>query len=225
MKFIKKKSEPQDFKEWKKTIGEPGNKGEWVDLKNPEKDSLQSNLLNEQGYICCYCGNRIELQDSHIEHLKPQSKYHELRFEYRNLLASCNGGKRIRCSVHCGRKKDKWFDEDLFITPLNPSCSEFFRFSSEGEIKPSDNPDKQKPALETISKLGLNHTILIALRRNALNGIFDDFDSLSNEDLEKLIENYRNTDSKGKYEPFCAVIEYVLTQYISGSNSNNSTER
>lgn len=58
-----------------------------------QKRTLKIALLQEQGYICCYCGRKI--YDDHttsIEHLKPKSKNKHLTYDYSNLLASCSGG-------------------------------------------------------------------------------------------------------------------------------------
>jgi uncharacterized protein (TIGR02646 family) len=57
------------------------------------KAKLRKSLLEDQGYICCYCGKRIE-NDSKtpIEHLNPKSTYKNRTYDYINLLASCNGG-------------------------------------------------------------------------------------------------------------------------------------
>lgn len=61
------------------------------------KQALKKMLLEEQGYICCYCGKRIELNHhSVIEHLYPKSLDKEQTFKYSNLLASCDGGKSYK---------------------------------------------------------------------------------------------------------------------------------
>jgi uncharacterized protein (TIGR02646 family) len=56
------------------------------------KAELRKSLLEDQGYICCYCGKRIE-NDSRtpIEHLNPKSIYKNRTYDYINLLASCDG--------------------------------------------------------------------------------------------------------------------------------------
>ena len=60
---------------------------------NAAYDALKNHLVKEQGYICCYCGQRIE-NDNHtaIEHLQPKSSYKIKIFDYNNLIASCRGG-------------------------------------------------------------------------------------------------------------------------------------
>jgi uncharacterized protein (TIGR02646 family) len=74
----------------------------------PSKQMLREFLLREQGFICCYCGQRLlNNEKSPIEHLEPKSlKFwnedegkHDyvnvhLTYDYDNLLASCPGSAR-----------------------------------------------------------------------------------------------------------------------------------
>jgi len=54
-------------------------------------DDLKDRLLEDQGYICCYCGEKISDKDVVIEHLDPKSNK-ALVFPFSNLYASCIGG-------------------------------------------------------------------------------------------------------------------------------------
>ncbi len=56
-------------------------------------EALKKHLVEVQGFICCYCGQRIE-NDMHtaVEHLQPKSIFKSKIFDYNNLLASCKGG-------------------------------------------------------------------------------------------------------------------------------------
>jgi len=59
------------------------------------KRLLKACLLEEQGYICCYCGGRIlNNNNTSIEHLIDKGKNKKLTFDYFNLLASCLGGTK-----------------------------------------------------------------------------------------------------------------------------------
>ena len=93
MKQIFKNKEPNSL------IEHRAKGGNFNDLK---KDELRECLLNEQGYICCYCMKRIpqklkpeEIEkhtpDCKIEHFKCQSGNPDLTLNYQNLLISCNG--------------------------------------------------------------------------------------------------------------------------------------
>ena len=50
--------------------------------ENNETDNLRKSLLEEQGYICCYCMSRIDCKNSKIEHFKPQSLHRDKQIDY-----------------------------------------------------------------------------------------------------------------------------------------------
>jgi len=207
--FIHKHNEPNDFTEWKKSNGIPGNDREWDNLRNPEKDIVHHSLLNEQGAVCCYCEQKVSDTESHIEHIKPQSSYLSDRFDYNNLLASCEGSGH---SNHCGHAKSSWYEASLFVSPLQQNCHTFFKFTSAGEIKQTDDPEKKPAAVETINHLKLNHSSLTANRKATWEGLFDE--SLSDEDLKSLREKYVLPDTSGQFSPFRAFVDYILSLYI-----------
>lgn len=70
--------------------------------KSAVYNELKKALIKYQGYICCYCGQRIS-PDRHtaIEHLFPKSekKYKHLVLHFCNLLASCMGGCKLKAHV------------------------------------------------------------------------------------------------------------------------------
>ncbi|EIJ41363.1 TIGR02646 family protein [Beggiatoa alba B18LD] len=89
--------------------------------------NLRKQLLEEQGYICCYCQSRINLVENEmpkmkVEHFKPKSKYKDLELDYRNLLASCLGNSNSE--THCDSKK---LGKELEEVP-NPESKEFEQF-------------------------------------------------------------------------------------------------
>ncbi|XZF61302.1 MAG: retron system putative HNH endonuclease [Gloeotrichia echinulata DVL01] len=91
MKYIQKSEEPESFTAWKKLANDDWNPS-WEDLRKPQKTYVHNSLLQEQGFICCYCGRHINHENSHIEHLQPRTTYPQLALDYTNLLASCNIG-------------------------------------------------------------------------------------------------------------------------------------
>ncbi|MFN4795406.1 MAG: TIGR02646 family protein, partial [Pseudanabaena sp.] len=75
MKKIIKQSEPRSLVEHRSKQRANQN----ADYENyPKKDDLRKSLLEEQGYICCYCMSRITSEQMKIEHWKPQTKYTSL---------------------------------------------------------------------------------------------------------------------------------------------------
>jgi len=122
MKFISKKgSFPLRLTKWKyyhfkelyKLYIDPSISGStvWKYLDNHRelnaygtdeytKDELRESLVNDQGHICCYCGQRIENDHRTIrEHLNPKNIYKTRTYDYINLLASCSGGNYYKIHV------------------------------------------------------------------------------------------------------------------------------
>jgi uncharacterized protein (TIGR02646 family) len=72
-----------------------------------EKDDLRRALLEEQGYLCCYCMSRIQTptQDKmKIEHFQSQHEFPELQLNFNNLLASCKGSCRSFFDKSIGKR-------------------------------------------------------------------------------------------------------------------------
>ncbi len=224
MRYIQK-NEPQWYLEWKSSAWVKDNYAYQI-LKNPEKQNLHQALLEDQGYICCYCGERVAHQtfnnvktrpgDSHIEHLKPQKHFKNLVLEYENLLISCQGqltdNGNPKEPVHCGPAKKDWPDpsqENDMVAPTDPNCAEYFTFTAAGEILPTKDPIKHKAASATIQKLGLGIDKLIDKRKKALEAFLLEED-LTVEGRDKLIQRFNNLNISGQYEPFCAAILHIL---------------
>ncbi len=86
--------------------------GEQETLINPidVRYALQCSLYEEQGGICCYCGQRLRrdwnkndekwiFANQSIEHFKSKSQYKTLMFHYENLMLCCknsSGFSKIR---------------------------------------------------------------------------------------------------------------------------------
>ncbi|MCP4107687.1 MAG: TIGR02646 family protein [Desulfobacteraceae bacterium] len=90
MKYIKKNEEPKKFADWKKQE----NPTTWKYLRYSVKSTVRDSLIDEQGHICCYCGTKIQKDNTRIEHLKPREFYKQDIFNYSNLLASCYGSSK-----------------------------------------------------------------------------------------------------------------------------------
>lgn len=160
MRYIEKHStEPEGFSRWKKNNA----KANWNDFStSAEHRELREQLLAEQIGMCCYCEVMLTVDDAHIEHLKPKSKYQQERFAYDNLLASCNRKES------CGHKKGTWYRPDM-VSPLAKGCEQRFTYTLDGRIIPSDKEDKL--ASETIEQLGLNCAKLKDRRKSIIKAL------------------------------------------------------
>ncbi|MEH2027890.1 retron system putative HNH endonuclease [Nostoc sp.] len=216
MKYIEKGEEPENFTKWK-ALENDDWKPNWDDnFQTPEKPVVHDSLLNEQGYICCYCGMRISRETSHIEHLKPRSSYPNLSLDYTNLITSCQGESEEPppIPVHCGHKKKYWYDEHLMVSPLEITCTDFFKYLPSGEIQSIDEPAKKAAAETTIEKLALNISKLQNMRRLAIDAALIATDGLSEAEIQLLAQSYGKLDANGQHIPFCAAISYFFKNYF-----------
>lgn len=207
MKHIVKNNEPKSFKAWKDLENDDWQPTYDV-LKNPEKKEVKESLINEQGAICCYCEIKLDFDDSHIEHLNPQSNSEDLRLDYNNMLCSCQKELSKGEPRHCGNSKGGWYDKELFISPLDENCEDKFVYKEDGTIKGID-----KASQKTIEKLNLHIDKLNELRQKAIEPFIlvdsDSDDEISIDDTKKFAEDYlKNTN--GMYNEFYTTIKYLF---------------
>ncbi|MGL5034839.1 MAG: retron system putative HNH endonuclease [Microcystaceae cyanobacterium] len=213
MRYIKKQEIPQAFSGWKHN--NPDANYDKLKKTKTIKRLVKQSLLIEQGNICCYCQKRITLDNSHIEHFKPQDKnyYPELALDYGNLLASCQKEPTKEEPQSCGHKKKNWYDERLIVSPFLLDCADYFCYTEAGDVSPSQALDKNEAANATIINLGLKDSKLKRARKKAIEGLFED-QQLDREDIEKLVANLDRKNEQGEYDEFCSVLIYILKQYL-----------
>lgn len=205
MKYITKRDEPDVFSDWKALANE-----DWQptfgNLAGEPKNAVKDALMAEQGYICCYCERRLTDDDSHIEHFRPQSDPAVDPLDYGNLLCSCQNQIKRGEPRHCGNLKDKWFDPDLLVSPLDPDCEKRFAFTGDGIIKPAAEDDAA--ALETITRLGLSIPKLNALRVKAIEPFLDE--EVTPEEMRSFVSGYLARDASGRFGEFWTTIHYLF---------------
>jgi uncharacterized protein (TIGR02646 family) len=209
MRFIEKTAEPDILRQFKAQSNSDWQ-ATYNNLQNPEKRELHQILLAEQGYICCYCGTRVSLADSHIEHFQPQESYPDKQLDYRNLLVSCLRQPNAGDPLHCGVSKGNWYDRNLTVSPTIANCIEFFEYQADGKIIPSRDDFKKAAADTTIERLKLKISNLTKSRAKSLEGL--NLNELSLADLDKFIDRYNQKNQIGQYAPFCQMLIYCLQQ-------------
>ena len=154
---VNKKSEPEEFTKYKsknKIIN-------WDSFTAEIKQVLKQYLLEEQENSCCpYCEIEINLENSHIEHIKPKNTFPNLLASYSNFIACCLTKKR------CGDSKaNKW--DELFINPVIENPEDYFEYDIKtGEITPIfKEGNRYEKAKYTIDLLNLNDNRLCNIRR------------------------------------------------------------
>lgn len=230
MKYIQKGDEPGWFSKWKEEFryrfrkrknSEPNYDSDFKDSKvcknsGDKKQSggraLREELLQEQGYLCCYCENRIEIDSSHNDHFKSQKSAPHLVLDYQNLLCSCGPKKKKGDPKHCGDLKD-WpphvqehdFDDNNLISPLDLSCESRFKFTRLGRIEPADITDLK--AQETIDRLGLNDNELVRLRLQVIQDFEEDEAELTEEEFIDQVNQHLSKSEDGKFGRFWTTIK------------------
>lgn len=214
MKQIVKGSEP-------KSLTEHRSKGGTFD--NLDKNELRSSLLNEQGYICCYCMCRIPEKDNtpgcKIEHYLCQSKNVELELDYKNLMASCMGNERFpehiqTCDTFKGDKK-------LSFNPSSytPNIEGKIKYTRDGQIYSEEEPLKS----ELDDVLNLNNQSLMKQREQIYSyyqnlirkeGGLRKGEPLRKSFLEKEKNKLLTRNKDYKFSPYLMVGVYLLNRYL-----------
>lgn len=216
MKHVTKGSPAPEFEAWK-VSDDPNWAPGYGDLQNPEKRKLHESLLSEQNWVCCYCGRQIDLNDSHIEHFRPQERYANLALSYQNLHASCirdTPATKPPTPLHCGHVKGAGFDEVLHISPLNPECEVRFLYTSKGHIIPSDAADSQ--ASYMVELLQLDIKFLCNRREEEVNRVFDPvfLATVTAGELGLLRDAFRRRDQAGRAQSFGHVLARFAEQRL-----------
>ncbi|REG32826.1 uncharacterized protein (TIGR02646 family) [Archangium gephyra] len=204
MRPIIKGAEPAEFAAWKKrraTHKQPpwdSTEEDWLKAKSQVKEAL----LNEQGFVCCYCEQRIEYSNAHIEHLESRHTAPKRVFDHANLLASCTK------KSHCGSLKGS---KALRVHPLMPDCREHFVFTSNGNVRPTDNPARRSVAEEAITVLGLGISTLNAQRKSAITGFTQALNGMDPEQAREALSRIDTRDEQGQNRPFASAILSVFS--------------
>ncbi|MEO0043858.1 MAG: hypothetical protein RL329_3306 [Bacteroidota bacterium] len=229
MKFIQKQASPIDFETWKAQKKQRASdlvkirdltalklKERWDKLKSKPLifNILRENLLQEQGYLCCYCQQKISLEAKTmvIEHLLPRVTEPTLLFEYNNLLASCLGGKQgddeVTQQKYCDNHRS---NKHLDITPLQIDCNQYFDYIEMDEgIKIIG---LSAEAEHTIEILNLNASKLRRLRGAFVQTFLEDLNKEeANILLGKLKWQMDNTLAK-PLTPFIQVLIRCLENF------------
>jgi uncharacterized protein (TIGR02646 family) len=224
-----KNKEPEWFIDWKK-----GDSEDWAPsfaaLRTDNKTKLKQSLIEEQGYLCCYCGKRIHSDNSHIEHFKPQSTNKESELEYNNLLVSCiklppkknnlsssSLKKQPKTFItQCGFAKSNHLDKELCISPLDDDCESYFKYDLSGQISSSNDKGQYMITLLNLNSLNLSQS-----RKHLLNNFFNqNIDPFTFEELHKLYNKFNLLDETGQYYEFRQVISRYIEELLNTKKSD-----
>jgi uncharacterized protein (TIGR02646 family) len=182
-----------------------------------EKDELRLKLLEEQGYICCYCMSRIQAptrDKMKIEHWQSQVEFQGLQLDYRNLLASCRGNEDSDSKdFHCDKKKS---DDRITLNPMNKQMMEQITFGKYGDIRINDEALQD----DVNNVLNLNAQTLKTQRESVYKGVTlflkKEFGNKppSKAVLNRALKKWSEKND-GQFQPFCQVVIYFLTKTLT----------
>lgn len=212
MRFIQKTQSPDFFEQEKCDV----LLTTWNSFQNPCKENLKNFLLSEQHHLCGYCECEVSSGTSHLEHIAPQDdkKYPKLRFEYTNLIASCNGmflcDGKMQHKESCGHRKENEFDEMLFLNPVStPNISEYFKFDPETGQMQSVETSAKSAASYMIRILNLDAAYLRDARKNAKESLLESLSQLSPEQAMQILRSELASDRE-----FITFLRYCFVPYL-----------
>ena len=230
MKYIEKQTSPQSFDLWKEKkknrqvdlakIKELTSKkldARWNNLKSKTDifNLLRESLLKEQGYLCCYCQQKInlELKNTAIEHLIARKIDGSLLFEYTNLLASCLGGRKEESEQtnikYCNHARGHNY---LDITPLQKDCEMYFDYF---QIEDTDEwkvkmVGVNEIATKIIDLLNLNTPKLCRLRGETLRPFLENLTTQEATIILNKLKVELNETLSQPLRPFVQVLIRLL---------------
>jgi uncharacterized protein (TIGR02646 family) len=166
---------------------------------------------------------RIDLESSHIEHLKPQAVS---KAEGR-LAETCDYSNMVTCYPRAHRagdpevtfgaifRADEW-EKKHFVSPLTASCESRIRFGTAGQVGPGRSNDEG--AKWTITTLGIDDSRLTALRLAAIEGrgvsLAAD-DAVTRGEAEQIVASICKRDGDGRFHPYCVAIKHAAEDYLA----------
>ncbi|OQY33157.1 MAG: hypothetical protein B6241_08620 [Spirochaetaceae bacterium 4572_59] len=216
---INKKTPPQSLIDYKRQqkIHDKDLVGKDIFDDFKEKSDLRTSLIEEQGYICAYCMQKIENDPlkCKIEHCISQDESSKKKLDYDNLLLCCKGNEGHKpVDQHCDTKKgEKSFH-------FNPSEQKYdmerlIQYNSQGKILSTDAELND----QLVQTLNLNFKMLKMHRLGVLQEIERVLSkkkgTRTKSEIQKLINRWEALGSKGQHKPFYGVAVYKLKKHQS----------
>ncbi|MFO0555362.1 MAG: retron system putative HNH endonuclease [Polyangiaceae bacterium] len=135
---IHKGKEPAAWVEHRNTPGAAYDGSRGVGPSPEAMRALREALASEQGFLCCYCMQRIQPPDMKVEHFVAQSLERDSTLDYANLLACCRGGEGNRRSEqHCDTHRG---NQPLTYNPAkeSPDVESRYAYGSDGLMTSHD---------------------------------------------------------------------------------------
>lgn len=218
MREINPGVEPVSFTEWRAGSQIDINYG-YLLIPAELRACIKGALIAEQRGICAYTGIGIDASRSHIEHLLPQAycRRGQEDIAYSNMVA-CYPAPGAGYVPFGALRKANWPSPDeqhLFVSPRSAGCETRFLFDMRGRISVAKN---DAAARKTVERLGLDHSRLEGLRREAIAATLKLQGRQPLLDLpsarKRLISLEDAEEGGGQLEPFCFALKQALRKHI-----------
>jgi uncharacterized protein (TIGR02646 family) len=205
MRTIEKGNEPASLRLHRKAGGT------WETYT--ERDDARRELLKEQGYLCCFCMQEIDLRRMKVAHWASQSGNPDRTLSWDNLLGACPGGDGgPRDKQHCDTAQG---ETPIKIHPADRTqrCEQFLRYLRDGTIA-TDDPEIHENIDQT---LRLNHGPLKKARKRVIDALLTHLQREGGKAdywplalLERELAAWRSRDGERKLQEYCQVAIYIL---------------
>lgn len=199
-------------------------RGSYGNMSTATKNELRESLINEQGYVCCYCLKRIpenkaDLHHTKIEHFKCQDNYAELDLEYSNLHLACKGneGQSEKYQTCDTAKANK---DVISFSLIDNSLNGNIHYAKDGTVfSEQDNIEKE---INEILQLNNDQNIK-KTRASILKGVSESIrilqrkGKLTKNKLERELQNWQDRYDN-KHRPFYPVAVQYLEKKIEKFN-------
>lgn len=221
MKHIAKRNAPAELERWKRENA--GLNDDYDSMPADVRQAVKARLLDEQGGLCCYSGQRIDLDNCHIEHLKSQRQCREEgRGEdvaYENLLAAYPSD---RAPVRCAYGAHPKADQVLPVSPLRADCESRLRYDRRGRVAPTNEADSE--ASDAIGVLCLNDDDLKSRRARVIDEALYRRET-SKAQARRLMQAMAERDANNQFRPFCFVIQQACAAYVQQIERRRAAKR
>lgn len=220
MKYIQKTGCPHSYSRWCAQVAGT-NKSDWREVPPAQKELILTAMIADQGGLCAYTMRRIGNNSSHVEHIKPQSRCRKDQYGsdlvYTNLVACFpRDGMKAQYRYGAQLKGNWWYNHGAaFVSPLQPTCEQVFRFKLNGEIEAINN---RTEAITTINVLRLDHRSLTEDRKRVIEefiyGPTGD-KPMSYAAAQRARNSICNRNGNSLFYEFCVAIRAALEEYIA----------
>lgn len=218
MLYIEKQREPIELTNEKRN----GLKS-YNDMSSNTKTKIRKTLLREQGHLCAYCMQRIDLQNMTIEHYIPQNPSDRevddmLSIDYNNMLAVCSGntnGPHRKNDLTCDKHRG---NIPLTVDPRDEYSIAKICYQDDGTIYSLD-AEINRDLDETLN-LNCEATLFKQNRKSVLDVVKQGIlkrsaeNRITNRQLEIMLAKLQ-TKNDEKYVPFCGIAIWYLRKKLS----------